>query len=154
MATLQQILQAEDIEDLKKLGKFFDLKKAVESQLMLILGVNGWASLYRQLKRLERSISSNKDSLYRAAETNDFKSVRYSLSETMGFTLTVKSQADLDTLIKNCLAYAVEQDVSPYKHFEDKKIKNFINSSKLEGIHLPFPESKASLESVLAKHRR
>ncbi|WP_122695029.1 hypothetical protein, partial [Pseudomonas viridiflava] len=103
MATLQQILQAEDIEDLKKLGKFFDLKRAVESQLMLILGVNGWASLYRQLKRLERSISSNKDSLYRAAETNDFKSVRYSLSETMGFTLNLKSQADLDTLIKNCL---------------------------------------------------
>lgn len=31
MATLQQILQAEDIEDLKKLGKFFDLKKRLKA---------------------------------------------------------------------------------------------------------------------------
>ncbi len=40
-ASLQQVLQADRIDDLQKFGTFIEVKRCIETQLMLKLGVNG-----------------------------------------------------------------------------------------------------------------
>ncbi|EGH64694.1 hypothetical protein PSYAC_07240 [Pseudomonas syringae pv. actinidiae str. M302091] len=62
-ASLQQVLQADRIEDLQKLGAFTEIKRTVETQLMLKLGVNGWAALFSKLHVLKATLSSNSSSI-------------------------------------------------------------------------------------------
>ncbi|MBW8353753.1 MAG: YhfG family protein [Pseudomonas sp.] len=40
------------------------------------------------------------------------------------------------------------------ERFEKNKLKNFVSSSRLEGIDIPIFDEKASLEKILAKHGR
>lgn len=153
-ASLQQVLQADRIDDLQKFGSFTEIKKAVETQLMLKLGVNGWASLLFKLNVLRATLSSNNARIDLARQEKKFSEARRVLSSQLGFRVTAKNRSELDSLIQTCSLYFFDNHFDPHRRFEEKKLKNFINSSKLEGINLPFPDEKASLESILAKHRR
>ncbi|ATV15544.1 DUF2559 family protein [Pseudomonas syringae pv. actinidiae] len=153
-ASLQQVLQADRIEDLQKLGAFAEIKRTVETQLMLKLGVNGWAALFSKLHVLKATLSSNSSSINLARHEKNFSEARRALSKSLGFRVAAKNPSELDGLIRTCSLYFFDNHFDPHRRFEEKKLKNFINSSKLEGIKIPFPDEKASLESILAKHRR
>ncbi|KPW55975.1 Uncharacterized protein ALO80_04189 [Pseudomonas caricapapayae] len=152
--SLQQVLQAEQIDDLKRLGTFIDVKKCIEAQLMLKLGVNGWMALCSKLEALRAALRANNASVQLAAREKTFKDARRRLSESLGFKITAKNQTELDRVIQTCSMYRFNHATDPHKRFEQNKRRNFINSSKLEGIHLHFTDEETSLEMILAKHRR
>ncbi|MDU8629226.1 YhfG family protein [Pseudomonas syringae group sp. 243L2] len=154
-ASLQQVLQADRIDDLQKLGTFIEVKRGIETQLMLKLGVNGWVALFSKLNVLKTALLASKTSVHMAAHENTFREAKRKLSKSLGFQITAHNQAELDRLIQTCSLYVLGRTVvDPRKRFEEKKHRNFINSSKLEGIHIPFTDEKTSLEMILAKHRR
>ncbi|ARA83640.1 hypothetical protein C4C37_27360 [Pseudomonas amygdali pv. lachrymans] len=154
-ASLQQVLQADRIDDLQKLGTFIEVKRCIETQLMLKLGVNGWVALFSKLSVLKTALLASKTSVHMAAHENTFREAKRKLSKSLGFQITAHNQAELDRLIQTCSLYVLGRTVvDPRKRFEEKKHRNFINSSKLEGIHIPFTDEKTSLEMILAKHRR
>lgn len=153
-ASLQQVLQADRIDDLQKLGTFTEVKGCIETQLMLKLGVNGWVALFSKLDVLKTALRSSKASVHLAAHETTFREAKRTLSRILGFQITAHNQAELDRLIQTCSLYVLGHAVDPHKRFEEKKHRNFISSSKLEGIHIPFTDEKASLEMILAKHRR
>ncbi|KEZ66014.1 DUF2559 family protein [Pseudomonas syringae group sp. 26L6] len=154
-ASLQQVLQADRIDDLQKLGTFIEVKRCIETQLMLKLGVNGWVALFSKLNVLKTALLASKSSVHMAAHENTFREAKRKLSKSLGFQITAHNQAELDRLIQTCSLYVLGRTVvDPRKRFEEKKHRNFINSSKLEGIHIPFTDEKTSLEMILAKHRR
>ncbi|QXW44993.1 YhfG family protein [Pseudomonas amygdali] len=154
-ASLQQVLQADRIDDLQKLGTFIEVKRCIETQLMLKLGVNGWVALFSKLSVLKTALLASKTSVHMAAHENTFREAKRKLSKSLGFQITAHNQAELDRLIQTCSLYVLGRTVvDPRKRFEEKKHRNFINSSKLEGIHIPSTDEKTSLEMILAKHRR
>ncbi|SDR41085.1 YhfG family protein [Pseudomonas cannabina] len=120
---------------------------------MLKLGVNGWAALLAKLKVLRVTLCTN-DLSISMIEEGSFKQAKHKLSETLGFPITAKNQSELDVIIRTCSTYFFESNFDPHRRFEEKKLKNFISSSKLEGINIPYPDGKRSLEIILAKHRR
>ncbi|GFZ60701.1 hypothetical protein ALP66_04260 [Pseudomonas amygdali pv. photiniae] len=154
-ASLQQVLQADRIDDLQKLGTFIEVKRGIETQLMLKLGVNGWVALFSKLNVLKTALLASKTSVHMAAHENTFREAKRKLSKSLGFQITAHNQAELDRLIQTCSLYVLSRTVvDPRKRFDEKKHRNFINSSKLEGIHIPFTDEETSLEMILAKHRR
>ncbi|KPW98482.1 DUF2559 family protein [Pseudomonas syringae] len=153
-ASLQQVLQADRIDDLQKLGTFIEVKRCIETQLMLKLGVNGWVALFSKLNVLKTALWTSKTSVHMAARENTFRDAKRKISKSLGFQITAHNQAELDRLIQTCSLYVLGFTVDPHKRFEEKKHRNFISSSKLEGIHIPPTDEKTSLEMILAKHRR
>ncbi|KWS87778.1 hypothetical protein AL049_26730 [Pseudomonas syringae pv. cerasicola] len=153
-ASLQQVLQADRIDDLQKLGTFIEVKRCIETQLMLKLGVNGWVALFSKLNVLKTALWASKTSVHMAAHENTFREAKRKLSKSLGFQITAHNQAELDRLIQTCSLYVLGRTVDPHERFEENKHTNFISSSKLEGIHIPSTDEKTSLEMILAKHRR
>ena len=56
--------------------------------------------------------------------------------------------------IKKYILINLSTIFDPFKKFEETKLKNFKNSSKLEGIDISYPTQKRTLEEILTKHRK
>jgi len=153
-ALLLKALQAEDVVGLKEFGSFLYVKQLMESQFGLKLGARGWVALTSKFKLLSLSVSENCDNINLLIVKEPFASAKLKVSKLLGFKLTVRNSSELESAVLNLLALSRLGEFDPHKRFEERKLKNFRNSSRLEGIIIPWSCEKKSLDSILAKHRR
>lgn len=152
--SLQQILQTAQISDLKKLGRFLEVKRFVETQLHLKLGANGWSSLSLKLKRLSALAEEGRECERVLIDALPYPVVRNEVSKRIGFRMCARNVAELRGALSLLSKCAARPGFDPYERFEKNKLKNFVSSSRLEGIDIPIFDEKASLEKILAKHGR
>lgn len=151
---LLKSLQAEDVVGLKGFGSFLYVKQRVESQFGLKLGARGWVALVSKFKLLSLSVGENYEIINLLLAKESFVSAKLKVSKLLGFKLTVRNPSELESAVLNLLALSRLEEFDPHKRFEESKLKNFRNSSRLEGIIMPWSSEKKSLDSILAKHRR
>ncbi|KTC34773.1 hypothetical protein AO265_22775 [Pseudomonas sp. ABAC61] len=152
--SLQQIFQTAQVDDLKALGKFLEIKRFVEAQLYLKLGAKGWNSLLLKLKAiraLEKSSCEYEDYF---CTTPSYPVARANAAKMIGFEITAKNWTELKDALHGISTCVTPRELDLHERFEKKKRKNFMNSSRLEGIEIPAFDEKLSLERILAKHGR
>lgn len=152
--TLQSALNAQTLEDLKRLGKFLFVKQTIENQLGLKSRARGWTSLLAKIKLLQASFSTNKELIYSQCQTLPFIDARDKISNSIGFKINSKNHSELIAHIQKIEHFFPKHSFDPYARFEETKLNNFISSSKLEGLTVTPPDPKACLSTLLAKHRR
>lgn len=148
------ILKASDINELRSLGSYYDVKNSLEKELSNKLGVNGWGSLFEKIKTLKEIVSAHKEYLSSACEQNSFRNSKSEVSKLLKLRLKARSWVELKTKIKKIIAVFYSDTFDPYEYYEKTKLKKFKNSSKLEGIDIDIPDETVSLENVLMKYRR
>lgn len=148
------ILQVLDIDELKSFGSYRDVKQSVESEIGNRLGVNSWCSLYEKIKLLKQKVYSNKEFLLMASKGGDFKLSKIQISEMLGINIKARSWHELKNKIECIVSIFCKNDSNLYLYYESKKLKNFKDSSRLEGIKIELSSNNVSLESVLDKYRR
>jgi len=151
---LNDVLHADNIDEFKNLGKYLELKSTIEENIDLKLGVNGWDSLFKRIKNLKTSLADNQSLLLLIYSQSTFREAKSKLTQLLGFKVKAKSRNQLKNKIDNLIKYFCQTVFDPYKRFEETKMKNFKNSSKLEGIEIETTNNFNSLESILAKHRK
>lgn len=152
--TLQNALNAKTLEDLKRLGKFLYVKRTIENQLDLKSGAQGWTSLLAKIKHLQLFLYTNRELIYSQCEALPLNDARDKISNSLGFKIHSKNHSELIAHIQRLERFFPRYNFDPYARFEETKLNNFISSSKLEGLTITPPDPKASLSSLLAKHRR
>ncbi len=147
-------LKANDIEELKLLGSYFEVKNNIEKELGMKLGVKGWNSLFDKIKLLKKLIASNKSDFSVVCNENSFTKSKNIISKIIGLKVKAKSWNELRSKIENLIIVFCNNIFDPYEYYEKTKINKFINSSKLEGINIVVSDETHSLESILKKYKR
>jgi len=147
-------LKANDIEELKLLGSYFEVKNNIEKELGMKLGVRGWNSLFDKIKLLKKLIASNKSDFSVVCDENSFTKSKNIISKIIGLKVKAKSWNELRSKLENLIIVFCNNIFDPYEYYEKTKINKFINSSKLEGINIVVSDETHSLESILKKYKR
>lgn len=158
MPTLNQI---KDINDLRSRGTYTEVKIGIEEKIGVSLKANGWNQLFNKIKSVSISINNNIDQLIplfsdegRLKETGQFSEAKKIISELLSLQIKARGWEELRYKLKtivsafnDCIA------VDKYELFERNKIKNFISSSKLEGIQITENLTSRNMADVLNKYR-
>ncbi len=152
--SLQQIFHTAQVDDLKALGKFLEIKRFVETQLYLKLGAKGWNSLLLRLQTIRALEKLSFDYEHYSRATNSYPVARANASKMIGFEITAKNWMELKDALHGISTCVTPRELDLHERFEKKKRKNFMHSSRLEGIEIPAFDEKLSLENILAKHGR
>jgi|TARA_B110000240_G_C13437486_1_gene426537 hypothetical protein len=148
------IMKASNVEDLKLLGSYRELKKCLEDELGTKLGINGWDSFYGKIISIKCAVVSLKKEIKSIYKDNMFLEAKSYLSKVLGIKVKARGWKTLKCKISVLMNLFVENSFDPYEYYEKNKLKKFRESSKLEGIVLDFPDASISLESILAKYQR
>ncbi|ENC6659157.1 hypothetical protein ABKY47_003666 [Aeromonas hydrophila] len=150
---LSEIINVHDVEDLKSLGTYSELKNAIEANIGSKLGVKGWNSLYEKIVFLKSAVSllEKETAIY---EGRKFSEAKTYLSKHLGINVKARGWKTLKTKVSVLIQLFKSDSFDPYAHYEKRKLKNFRDSSKLEGIVVDYPEKATSLDSILAKYKR
>ncbi len=151
---IQDLVKAKKVEDLKAFGGYFDTKNNLESQLGFKLGVNGWHSLHEKLYELRMAVKSNKDKIYHIYWTYPLDKSKEEISDILDVDLTVKDKEELKDRVDDLICFFYISSYDPYRKYEESKLKNFKNSSKLEGIDIDISNKNKCLSSILSKYKR
>lgn len=148
------ILKASDIQELKSLGSYLEVKRSFEKELGSKLGAIGWKSFFDKVNALKEVVSSNKDYLTSICDENSFKESKNKTSKLLKVKVKARGWGELKRKIEIFITLFCANIFDPYDYYEKTKSEKFKNSSKLEGIEVQIPDETVSLESVLAKYRR
>lgn len=147
------IVNVHDVEDLKSLGTYRELKNAIEAKIGSKLGVKGWNSLYEKIVFLKSAVSllEKESAIY---EGKKFSEAKTYLSKHLGINVKARGWKTLKTKVAALIQLFKSESFDPYAYYEKTKLKKFRDSSKLEGIVVDYPEKTTSLDSILAKYKR
>lgn len=148
------ILKIDNIQELKLLGSYCDVKNCLEKELGSKLGVIGWKSFFEKVNVLKEVVPLNKDYLTAICDESSFKESKNNLSKLLGVKIKAKNLGELRSKIKNITLIFCSNIFDPHDYYEKTKLNKFKHSSKLEGIDIKIPDETDSLDSVLAKYRR
>jgi len=148
------ILKVNDVESLRSLGSYGELKSCLEGELGNKLGVNGWNSLFDKIVFIKGAVSLMKDDILSVYGNKSFSESKKYLSESLGIKVKARGWQVLKLKISNLIRLFSVNAFDPYEYYETTKLKKFRDSSKLEGIEVNILDESISLESVLAKYRR
>lgn len=151
--SFSQVLNSNNVEELQRVDSYLKLKNFIESELGFKLHVNGWVSLFERINFLKSTISKKKEELKKILNVHSFPEAKRQTAKILGFNIDVKEHANLRKALNSLVSLFSNTKMSAYERYEATKRKNFIHSSRLEGIEIPSQKSKQSLESILAKYR-
>jgi len=149
-----------DIETLKSFGSYREVKFWVEEKIGVSLRANGWNQLFKKINCLSLSVNKNIEKLTVFLSDNkqlrsigSFSEAKVIISKLLSFPIKARSWKQLENNLKTIvLAFSYLEVTDKSSLFEKNKIRNFIHSSRLEGIHMSdIPALK--MEEVLDKYR-
>ncbi|SFJ13739.1 hypothetical protein [Nitrosomonas sp. Nm34] len=152
--------QINGIDDLKAIGTYIEVKIGIEEKIGVPLRVNGWSQLFNKIKSVSASINNNIEKLsILLCEENNLKEIgqfyeaKKVISDIFSLQIKARSWRELKLKLKK-ISSAFKDGVTTDKHllFEKNKIRNFINSSKLEGIQINEGLTSRSMADVLNKY--
>lgn len=151
---LIQILKVNDVDGLKAFGSYLYLKSDLENNLDFKLGVKGWDSLFQKIKQLKLTVPKNKDKFFEICQRYSLDEAKSKTFELIGIKIPANNKKQLIAKVENLVKCFSDSSFDPYRRFEETKLKNFKNSSKLEGIEIFISSESSSLREVLAKYKR
>ena len=151
---IAKILSASNVNELKVLGSYLEIRRCLEVEIDNKLGVNGWESLFAKVQKIKKSASSKKDLLSAAFANKSFKEAKGEISRILQVKITAKNRDNLEKKVRQIISVFCVGIFNPYEHYEKTKLMKFKSSSRLEGIDIEIPSENESIESVLAKYRR
>ncbi len=133
-----------DIETLKSFGTYADVKIHVEEKIGVSLNVNDWDQLLKTINNLSFSVNKNIEKLTfvltdnkHLKELGSFSEAKRIISQLLSFPMTARSWERLESQLKTIvLAFSHHELTDKSVIFEKNKIRNFVNSSRLEGIQI------------------
>lgn len=152
--SIVDILSVTTPADLRTLGGFTELKRVLNMQLGLSMGARSWTSLYAVIRRIQavarRSAPAHPNASTRLPETSQRR-----LSTVLLRAMTTRPAAHAqDAALSNAIARLREAAADPAVRYRMNRSRNFMHSSRLEGIAVAASPKTASLDAVLAKYRR
>lgn len=146
------IQKIKSLESLKKYGTYLTIKRSIEKEIGFKLGGRSWKELYFRITNIV-SILKNEKSIIDDILTfeDDFLKTKSKLQNKFQIKIEVKNKRELISKINTFMRFFSYS--SPYEKYEKNKKRNFKNSSKLEGIHLPSNQAESSLDEILNKYR-
>lgn len=151
---ISNILVASNLDELRELGSYLEIKNSLEKEIDNKLGVRGWKSLFHKVQVLKESVVVNKSLVTKIDKGKSFKKSKNDISKTLGINITAKSWQDLNRKLNLIIFVFYSEPFDPYSYYEKTKLKKFKDSSKLEGININYSDKNTSLESVLEKYKR
>ncbi|WP_444935313.1 YhfG family protein [Microbulbifer sp. JMSA004] len=153
MKNISSILEAKDLDELKALGSYKEIRDSLQSKIDINLKVNGWVALDKRIRSLKSLVSNNKEKLTEICEFSNFENAKASVNELLDLKIKAKSKDDFKKKISKLIDAFYQGEFDPYARFEETKIRNFKSSSRLEGIELEEPDESITIESILSKYR-
>jgi hypothetical protein len=154
------LYKIKDIDTLKSLGTYIEVKRWVTKKVDVALNVNGWEELFQRINGLSFSVNENIEKLIffldenkRLKELGSFLEAKKKISELLKFQIKARSWKQLERNLKSIVVAFRNRDMTDKSAiFEKNKIQNFIQSSRLEGIKISdTPVLKMS--DILDKYR-
>lgn len=150
---VKKILETKDINEIELFGSFDNLLKSVETQLSLDLNARNVSSLLEELERIKLCVQEKKKEIDEISKGSSFKDSKSRLSTLLKVDINAKNGRELEATKANLIDVFYSITTDPSVRFEEIKMRNFKNSSQLEGIELSTPEESTSLEKVLEKYK-
>ncbi|MEZ8056344.1 YhfG family protein [Vibrio atlanticus] len=150
---ITKILGCKSVEELKLLDSYLGLKRSVEDKLGFKLHVKGWESFFNRIEFLKSLVSKSKKKLERIPDAKPFVEAKREVNNILGFKINVKERSKLKEILSSLISVFSQVVISAHERFESTKIRNFVHSSRLEGIDISNQMPEESLESILAKYR-
>ncbi len=149
-----------DIETLKSFGSYAEVKFWVEKKVGVPLKINGWDQLLKRINGLSFSVNENIEKLIFLLDENEHLKELGSLPEAkekvsalLGFQIKACSWELLERSLKSIVVAFRNRDmIDKSAIFEKNKIRNFIHSSRLEGIQMSDTPA-LKMADVLDKYR-
>ncbi|MCI4185419.1 hypothetical protein MRO89_05485 [Dickeya dianthicola] len=151
---LHQILHTQDVNSLKSLGAYRELKYFIEEEMRLKLGGKSWDSLFIKITGIRSFFLNDKKDFFSDIEMMSFSEAKKKIENTTEVIFSAKNNKEIKEILDNISLLFNEVKFNPYKRYEETKIKNFKSSSKLEGIYINSNYNDDSLESVIARYKR
>ncbi len=151
--SITKILSCKSVEELKSLDSYLGLKRLVEDKLGFKLHVKGWVSLFNRIKSLKSIVSRKKNELERIPDAQSFVEAKRKANNVLGFKINAKELSKLKEMLSSLISVFSQAVFSAHERFESTKVRNFIHSSRLEGIDISSQKPEQSLDSILAKYR-
>ncbi|MCK4091350.1 hypothetical protein HCY66_14940 [Acinetobacter radioresistens] len=150
----QAIIQASNVEDLKKLGSYKDVKDFLEKEFDTRLGGRSWISLFKKLKLLKDTFSSQEIENLSKYKDETLSDSKKRISRLLAIEIKAKTHKELEMKVKKLFSFFSFNGFDPYEYYEKTKFSKFQNSSNLEGLKIDIPNPSTSLESIIAKYQR
>jgi len=157
---IPDLYKIKDVETLKSFGSYTEVKIWVEKKVGVALKINGWNQLLKRIYDLSFSVNENIEKLIFLLDENkhlkelgSFPEAKKKVSTLLGLQIKARSWKQLERSLKSIVVAFRNRDmVDKSAIFEKNKIRNFIHSSRLEGIQLnDTPALK--MTDVLDKYR-
>lgn len=150
----RNVLLASNLDELRALGSYLEIKSSLEKEIDNKLGVRGWKSLFHKIQFLKESVLANKMFITRIDQGKSFKESKSDISKTLGINITAKGWEDFNRKLNLIVFVFYSESFDPHSYYEKTKLKKFKDSSKLEGIDIELSDKNTSLKSVLEKYKR
>lgn len=152
---LREALQVREAEQLKQLGSFREVKAGLEEQLGAKLRVNGWHALFQRLLCLREHGRLVSEQVLRLVNEKKCSEAKQRLEEQLGLhpkSATPEELTAVGRALKQCTWPINTLDADA--RFEATKRKNFLHSSRLEGIELEASGRDITVDEVVALLKR
>lgn len=153
--SIVDLLLLESQSDLKAYGHFRDLKHALSGLLGVSIGSKSWSSLYfliLKVQAISRSTISGGTN-GRPTSLVVFECKLYSILYRGSVKDDCVRSASFNEHFVRAVDRISEAAADPKVRYRFSKTRNFVYSSKLEGISVAATRGKSSLEALLKKHR-
>ena len=162
-----QLGKIHNIEELKSYGSLKSVKESILLESGMALRASSWESLYKKISELVKNAADNRKYIEQIANKNanledfgGFDETKSKLSNLIGYKLSAKSWDELYTKTDKATSFLLLIIVSKTKLsldekkkiFNKTKYKNFVSSSKLEGVRvIPVKES---INDLIEKYKQ
>lgn len=164
-----QLGKIHSIEELKSYGSFKSVKESILLESGMALRANSWKTLYEKISELVKNASEKQKYIEQFAKKNtkleDFGGLDESkskISNLIGYKLSAKSWDELYTKTEKATTFLLLIIISKNKItlsldekkkiFNDTKYKNFVSSSRLEGVRVV--PVKKSIDDLIKKYKQ
>jgi hypothetical protein len=149
---LLNINEIDDLISLKAQGTYLSLKTAIESHIGFKLGVKGWQSLLSKILVIKNGLKCGSDYFETLIAKETLSASRKKIKEMLGIDIKATSTSQLHERFTLLVALFKAEVFDPYEKYERNKRKNFVNSSRLEGIELPTDSPTVSRQDLISKY--
>ncbi|MDF1780867.1 MAG: DUF2559 family protein [Alcanivoracaceae bacterium] len=150
----RNVLVASNLDELRALGSYLEIKNSLEKEIDNKLGVRGWKSLFHKIQFLKEYVLSKKILMTKMDQGKSFKESKSDISKELGINITAKGWQDFNRKLNLIIFVFYSESFDPHSYYEKTKLKKFKDSSKLEGINIELSDKNMTLESVLEKYKR
>lgn len=143
------------IEELKTHGSFNEVKQRLSAQVGFRLRARSWSGLLATICQIRQALTHRCDDINTALKGKSVHAIRSDLRRLIGVELPGRTLDCLRQQVESLTSTFVfcQESESPAARYEKNKKRNFINSSRLEGLEIDENVSEQSLEQILAEYR-